>query len=177
MKRKTKNVLIGGCITLSLAVVILVTFIIGQNTGQKAVLAEAFVDKVSDQVTDQMDDDVTGQIAEKVISEKVGDYVSSEMIEQAVSDHIKDNIPAATKKELVKQVTQNVKQTVEKAVAAEGSYSMDSLSEGQRSEVKGMIKSAVKGAVGNTDVSKIYLFEWNSSIYHNKYYYTGKRCK
>ena len=73
MKRKTKNVLIGGCITLSLAVVILVTFIIGQNTGQKAVLAEAFVDKVSDQVTDQMDDDVTGQIAEKVISEKVGD--------------------------------------------------------------------------------------------------------
>lgn len=155
MKRKTKNVLIGGCITLSLAVVILVTFIIGQNTGQKAVLAEAFVDKVSDQVTDQMDDDVTGQIAEKVISEKVGDYVSSEMIEQAVSDHIKDNIPAATKKGLVKQVTQNVKQTVEKAVAAEGSYSMDSLSEGQRSEVKGMIKSAVKGAVGNTDVSKI----------------------
>lgn len=61
MKRKTKNVLIGGCITLSLAVVILVTFIIGQNTGQKAVLAEAFVDKVSDQVTGQMDDDVTGQ--------------------------------------------------------------------------------------------------------------------
>lgn len=107
MKRKTKNVLIGGCITLSLAVVILVTFIIGQNTGQKAVLAEAFVDKVSDQVTDQMDDDVTGQIAEKVISEKVGDYVSSDMIEQAVSDHIKDNFPEATKKELIKQVTQN----------------------------------------------------------------------
>ena len=159
MKRKTKNILIGGCITLSLAVVILVTFIIGQNTGQKAVLAEAFVDKVSDQVTDQMDDDVTGQIAEKVLSEKIGDYVSTAMVERAVSENIKDSLPEVTKKELVKQVTkqvtQNVKQTVEKAVAAEGSYSMDSLSEGQRSEVKGMIKSAVKGAVGNTDVSKI----------------------
>lgn len=69
MKRK-KHGLKLICIALSLALVILGTFIIGQNTGQKAVLAEAFVDKVSDQVTGQMDDDVTGQIAEKVLSEK-----------------------------------------------------------------------------------------------------------
>ena len=97
MKRK-KHGLKLICIALSLALVILGTFIIGQNTGQKAVLAEAFVDKVSDQVTDQMDDDVTGQIAEKVLSEKIGDYVSTAMVERAVSENIKDSLPEVTKK-------------------------------------------------------------------------------
>lgn len=155
---RRKRLVIGVFIVLTLSIAFLITFMVGQSTGQKSVLADAFVDKVSDQVTGQMNDDITGQIAEKVISDKVKSCVTDDKIEKAVSNNVSEKIPETTKNEIIKRIKKNVQDSmqdsIDNAVAVQV-LNMDSLSKGQKTEVKDMIATAVDGVVGDTDTKSI----------------------
>lgn len=150
-KGRKRKLLMSGFVTLALAVVILVTYIIGQNTGQKAVLAEAFVDKVSDQVSDQMDQDMTNQIAEKTIERKIQEIITPEKISEAVSDNIKKNLTDAQKNEIVKAVQQNVTAFLKNATLS----NFDTLSDGQKKQVKKLIRDSIKDNVEGKNINSL----------------------
>lgn len=152
MKHKGRGrLLVSGVVILAFAVIILVTFIIGQNTGQKAVLADAFVDKVSSQVSDQMDQDMTSQIAEKAIEKKIEEIVTPEKISEVVSKSVNTDLTDSQADAIAKTVQQNVLKSLNVSDYA----NMETLSAGQKKQVKQMIKSSINNSVSGKDVNAL----------------------
>lgn len=152
MKLKGRGkLLVSGVVILAFAVIILVTFIIGQNTGQKAVLADAFVDKVSSQVSDQMDQDMTSQIAEKAIEKKIEEIVTPDKISEVVSESVNTDLTDSQADAIAKTVQQNVLKSLNVSDYA----NMETLSAGQKKQVKQMIKSSINNSVSGKDVNAL----------------------
>lgn len=152
MKHKGRGrLLVSGVVILAFAVIILVTFIIGQNTGQKAVLADAFVDKVSSQVSDQMDQDMTSQIAEKAIEKKIEEIVTPEKISEVVSKSVNTDLTDSQADAIAKTVQQNVL----KSLNVSDYVNMETLSAGQKKQVTQMIKSSINDSVSGKDVNAL----------------------
>lgn len=153
MKLKGRHhgkLLVSGFVTLTLAVIILVTFIVGQNTGQRAVLAEAFVDRVSNKVTDQLDSDVTSQIADKVMTEKMDSVITPEYIKQLLDENVGGALSDEQKVQVQKQIKESVTQVLTTSAADERF-----LSDEQQAQVKKMIKSAISTRLANKDVNSL----------------------
>lgn len=153
MKLKGRHhgkLLVSGFVTLTLAVIILVTFIVGQNTGQRAVLAEAFVDRVSNKVTDQLDSDVTSQIADKVMTEKMDSVITPEYIKQLLDENVGGALSEEQKVQVQKQIKESVTQVLTTSAADE-----KFLSDEQKEQVKKMIKSAISTRLANKDVNSL----------------------
>lgn len=153
MKLKGRHhgkLLVSGFVTLTLAVIILVTFIVGQNTGQRAVLAEAFVDRVSQKVTDQLDSDVTSQIADKVMTEKMDSVITPEYIKQLLDENVGGALSEEQKVQVQKQIKESVTQVLTTSAADE-----KFLSDEQKKQVKKMIKSAISTRLADKDVNSL----------------------